>query len=72
MTGVSTHSYYCHYRYQCHCHRNCRYHCYCHNHYHYTTTFAQMAEIDMVFDLLDADGSGSVDYRELNKQLRIG
>ena len=25
-----------------------------------------------VFDALDVDGSGSIDYRELNKQLRIG
>eukprot|EP00966_Prymnesium_polylepis_P146983 3394712-Prymnesium_polylepis.1 len=29
-------------------------------------------EIDMVFDSLDADGSGSLEYKEINKQLRIG
>eukprot|EP00966_Prymnesium_polylepis_P193761 4490929-Prymnesium_polylepis.2 len=30
------------------------------------------AEIDMVFASLDIDGSGKLEYKELNKQLRIG
>eukprot|EP00966_Prymnesium_polylepis_P200983 4657626-Prymnesium_polylepis.1 len=29
-------------------------------------------EIDMTFDSLDADGSGSLEYKELNKMLRVG
>ena len=35
--------------------------------YHYPD-----AEIGAVFDELDVDGSGSVEYRELNKVLRRG
>ena len=29
-------------------------------------------EIDLVFDSLDNDKSGSLEYKELNKQLRVG
>jgi Ca2+-binding EF-hand superfamily protein len=34
--------------------------------------FADDAEIDMVFDEFDMDKGGTLDYRELNKQLRQG
>ena len=34
--------------------------------------FANDAEIDLVFDDFDIDKSGRLDYKELNKQLRVG
>ena len=33
---------------------------------------ASDTEIDMVFNSLDVDSSGMLEYKELNKQLRIG